>query len=84
MAVCLQDDLGFNFEYIHPYLDGLNSSLDRTLRTSCFNSKKQSPVFVGGPGMDEMPQELVDRVGIKTKVLVDRVGIKTNITEVDS
>lgn len=73
MAVCLQNDLGFQFEYIHPYLDGLNSSLDRTLRTSCFNNRKQSPVFTGGPGMDEVPP-----------VWVDRTGIKTNITEVDS
>lgn len=72
MAVCLQS-LGFQIEYIHPYLDGLNSSLNRTLRTSCFNSSKQSPVFTGGPGMDEVPQ-----------VLVDRAGIKINITEVDS
>ncbi|KAL1827532.1 hypothetical protein ACET3Z_005944 [Daucus carota] len=65
-----QDDLAFKLEYVHPYLDGLNSSRNRTLRTSCFNSRKLSPVFTGGPGMDEVPP-----------IWVDRAGIKTNITE---
>ncbi|KAK1394219.1 Translocon at the outer envelope membrane of chloroplasts 75-III [Heracleum sosnowskyi] len=65
-----QNELGFQIEYVHPYLDGLSSPRNRTLRTSCFSSSKMSPVFTGGPGMDEVPQ-----------VLVDRAGIKTNITE---
>lgn len=69
----MQDDLAFKLEYVHPYLDGLNSSRNRTLRTSCFNSRKLSPVFTGGPGMDEVPP-----------IWVDRAGIKTNITEVDT
>lgn len=73
MGVCLQDDLAFKLEYVHPYLDGLNSSRNRTLRTSCFNSRKLSPVFTGGPGMDEVPP-----------IWVDRAGIKTNITEVNT
>lgn len=67
----MQDDLSFKLEYVHPYIDGLYSSRNRTLRTSCFNSRKLSPVFTGGPGVDEVPP-----------IWVDRAGIKTNITEV--
>ncbi|GAB2285813.1 Putative translocon at the outer envelope membrane of chloroplasts 75-III [Dionaea muscipula] len=65
-----QDDLSFKFEYVHPYLYGLYDPLNRTLRVSCFNSQKLSPVFTGGPGVDEIPP-----------ILVDRSGIKANITE---
>ncbi|CAA7406347.1 unnamed protein product [Spirodela intermedia] len=65
-----QDDLSFKLEYVHPYLDGLYSSRNRTFRTSCFNSRKLSPVFTGGPGMDEVPP-----------IWIDRVGVKANITE---
>lgn len=38
---------------------------------SCFNSRKLSPVFTGGPGVDEVPP-----------IWVDRAGVKANITEV--
>lgn len=57
---------------MHPYLDGVYNPRNRTLRGSCFNSRKLSPVFTGGPGVDEVPP-----------IWVDRAGIKANITEVD-
>lgn len=57
---------------MHPYLDGVYNPRNRTLRASCFNSRKLSPVFTGGPGVDEVPP-----------IWVDRAGIKANITEVD-
>nr|DAD26480.1 TPA_asm: hypothetical protein HUJ06_027948 [Nelumbo nucifera] len=65
-----QDDLAFKLEYVHPYLDGVNNPRNRTFRTSCFNSRKLSPVFTGGPGVDEVPP-----------IWVDRAGFKANITE---
>uniref|UniRef100_A0A0D6R0X4 Uncharacterized protein n=1 Tax=Araucaria cunninghamii TaxID=56994 RepID=A0A0D6R0X4_ARACU len=66
-----QDDLGFKMEYIHPSLDGVaDRTKDRTLRASCFNSRKLSPVFTGGPGLEEVPA-----------IWVDRAGFKSNITE---
>ncbi|OVA15600.1 Bacterial surface antigen (D15) [Macleaya cordata] len=65
-----QDDLAFKFEYIHPYLDGVYDPRNRTFRASCFNSRKLSPVFTGGPGVDEVPP-----------IWVDRAGVKANITE---
>lgn len=67
-----QDDLSFKLEYVHPYLDGVDDrNKNRTFKTSCFNTRKLSPVFVAGPNMDEAPP-----------VWVDRVGFKANITEV--
>ncbi|KAJ9146691.1 hypothetical protein P3X46_028926 [Hevea brasiliensis] len=65
-----QDDLAFKLEYVHPYLDGVYNPSNRTLRASCFNSRKLSPVFTGGPGVDEVPP-----------IWVDRAGLKANITE---
>ncbi|CAK9327006.1 unnamed protein product [Citrullus colocynthis] len=65
-----QDDLSFKLEYVHPYLDGVYNPRNRTLRVSCFNSRKLSPVFTGGPGADEVPP-----------IWVDRAGVKANITE---
>ncbi|KAK4483101.1 hypothetical protein RD792_010278 [Penstemon davidsonii] len=65
-----QDDLAFKLEYVHPYLDGVYNPRNRTFRTSCFNSRKLSPVFTGGPGIEEVPP-----------IWVDRTGIKANITE---
>ncbi|WJX74462.1 Putative translocon at the outer envelope membrane of chloroplasts 75-III [Trifolium repens] len=65
-----QDDLAFKLEYAHPYLDGVDNPRNRTLRVSCFNSRKLSPVFTGGPGLDEVPP-----------IWVDRGGVKANITE---
>lgn len=65
-----QDDLGFKMEYVHPYLDGVRNPRNRTFRASCFNSRKLSPVFTGGPGIEEVPA-----------VWVDRAGFKANITE---
>ncbi|KAI4373445.1 hypothetical protein MLD38_011570 [Melastoma candidum] len=65
-----QDDLAFKLEYVHPYLDGVTDPRNRTLRANCFNSRKLSPVFTGGPGVDEVPP-----------IWVDRAGIKANITE---
>ncbi|GAA0170438.1 hypothetical protein LIER_24693 [Lithospermum erythrorhizon] len=65
-----QDDLAFKMEYVHPYLDGVKNPRNRTLRSSCFNSRKLSPVFTGGPGVDEVPP-----------IWVDRSGVKANITE---
>ncbi|KAE9588160.1 putative chloroplast envelope protein translocase, IAP75 [Lupinus albus] len=65
-----QDDLAFKLEYVHPYLDGVTDPSNRTLRVSCFNNRKLSPVFTGGPGLDEVPP-----------IWVDRAGVKANITE---
>ncbi|XP_062171966.1 protein TOC75-3, chloroplastic [Alnus glutinosa] len=65
-----QDDLAFKLEYVHPYLDGVYNPRNRTMRVSCFNSRKLSPVFTGGPGVDEVPP-----------IWVDRAGAKANITE---
>ncbi|XP_057536080.1 protein TOC75-3, chloroplastic-like [Amaranthus tricolor] len=65
-----QDDLSFKFEYVHPYIDGVYNPRNRTFKTSCFNSRKLSPVFTGGPGLDEVPP-----------IWVDRSGVKANITE---
>ncbi|CAA2969642.1 TOC75-3, chloroplastic [Olea europaea subsp. europaea] len=65
-----QDDLAFKLEYVHPYLDGVYNPRNRTFRASCFNSRKLSPVFTGGPGIDEVPP-----------IWVDRAGVKANITE---
>ncbi|KAL6967576.1 putative translocon at the outer envelope membrane of chloroplasts 75-III [Sarracenia purpurea var. burkii] len=65
-----QDDVSFKLEYVHPYLDGVYNSRNRTFRASCFNSRKLSPIFTGGPGVDEVPP-----------IWVDRAGVKANITE---
>jgi IAP75 family protein translocase len=65
-----QDDLGFKAEYVHPYVDGVDDPRNRTFRASCFNSRKLSAVFTGGPGVEEVPS-----------VWVDRAGIKANLTE---
>nr|ABD33137.1 Bacterial surface antigen (D15) [Medicago truncatula] len=58
-----QDDLAFKMEYAHPYFDGVDNPRNRTLHVSCFNSRKLSPVFTGGPGLDEVPPIWVDRGG---------------------
>lgn len=68
----MKDDLSFKLEYVHPYLDGVTDPRNRTFRASCFNSRKLSPVFTGGPGVDEVPP-----------IWVDRAGVKATITEVD-
>ncbi|KAL9688022.1 hypothetical protein QQ045_032434 [Rhodiola kirilowii] len=60
-----QDDLAFKLEYVHPYFDGVYNPRNRTLKASCFNSRKMSPVFTGGPGFDEVPPIWVDRAGCK-------------------
>ncbi|TKY67376.1 TOC75 protein [Spatholobus suberectus] len=64
------DDFSFKLEYAHPYLDGVYSPINSTLRLSCFNSSKLSPVFTEGPSVDKVPP-----------IWVDRAGIKANITE---
>lgn len=71
LLIVIQDDLAFKLEYVHPYLDGVTNPRNRTFRASCFNSRKLSPVFTGGPGVDEVPP-----------IWVDRAGVKANITEV--
>ncbi|CAK9141503.1 unnamed protein product [Ilex paraguariensis] len=65
-----QDDLAFKLEYVHPYFDGVYNPRNRTFRASCFNSRKLSAVFTGGPGLDEVPP-----------IWVDRAGLKANLTE---
>ncbi|KAI3982817.1 hypothetical protein MKX01_010300 [Papaver californicum] len=65
-----QDDLAFKFEYVHPYLDVVKDPRNKTFRSSCFNSRKLSPVFTGGTWVDEVPP-----------IWVDRAGVKANITE---
>ncbi|GER52006.1 outer membrane family protein [Striga asiatica] len=64
-----QDDLSFKLEYVHPYIDGVYNPRNRTFRTSCFNSRKLSPVFTGGPGTEEVPPIWVDRAGIKANIM---------------
>ena len=71
MGIYVQDDLGFKAEYVHPYVDGVDDPRNRTFRASCFNSRKLSAVFTGGPGVEEVPS-----------VWVDRAGFKANLTEV--
>ncbi|CAH8306321.1 unnamed protein product [Eruca vesicaria subsp. sativa] len=66
-----EDDLGFNLEYVHPYLDGVYSPRNRVFKTSAFNSRKLSSVFTGGPGFED----------VVPPMLVDRAGLKANITE---
>ncbi|KAK6160578.1 hypothetical protein DH2020_003959 [Rehmannia glutinosa] len=63
------DDVDFNFEYTHPYIDGLDNPRNRTFQTTCFNTRKLSPVFRGGPGVDDIP------------IWIDRKGVKATITE---
>ncbi|XP_073054790.1 protein TOC75-3, chloroplastic-like [Primulina eburnea] len=65
-----QDDLAFKLEYVHPYVDGVYNPRNRTFRASCFNSRKLSPVFTGGPGIEDIPP-----------IWVDRAGVKANFTE---
>ena len=63
-----QDDLGFKLEYHHPYVLG-DGDPDKTgFKTCVFNSRKLSPVFTGGPLMDEVPAVWVDRAGAKATV----------------
>ncbi|KAL6868334.1 hypothetical protein ACP4OV_015179 [Aristida adscensionis] len=62
-----QDDLSFNLEYAHPYLDGVEDrSRNRTFKTSFFNTRKLSPGF--GPNMDGAPPFWNDRVGFKANI----------------
>ncbi|KAK3119879.1 hypothetical protein QOZ80_9AG0677020 [Eleusine coracana subsp. coracana] len=72
-GVVVEDDVSFKFDYVHPYMDGVeNRSRNRTFKASCFNSRKLSPVFIAGPRMDEAPP-----------IWIDRRGFKANITECD-
>ncbi|GFQ04988.1 protein toc75-3 chloroplastic [Phtheirospermum japonicum] len=64
-----EDDIDFNFDYTHPYLDGIDNRRNRTFRATCFNTRKLSPVFRGATGADDIP------------IWVDRKGIKATITE---
>ncbi|KAG8386071.1 hypothetical protein BUALT_Bualt03G0110800 [Buddleja alternifolia] len=66
-----EDDIGFNFEYTHPYLDGVDDPRNRTFHATCFNSRKLSPVFRGGPGVDDQSSIWVDRGGIKATITED-------------
>lgn len=70
---------------MHPYLDGLNDPRNRILKASCFNSRKLSPVFTGGPGIDEVPAIWVDRAGIKANITeVSALGIIKGFLELNS
>ncbi|GFQ00898.1 protein toc75-3 chloroplastic [Phtheirospermum japonicum] len=64
-----EDDIDFNFDYTHPYLDGVDNPRNRTFRATSFNTRKLSPVFRGATGADDIP------------IWVDRKGIKATITE---
>lgn len=66
-----QDDLAFRFEYVHPYLDGVNNPRNRVLRASCFNMRKLSPTFTGAPGVHDVPPIWVDRSGVKAVITED-------------
>ncbi|RLM58506.1 protein TOC75, chloroplastic [Panicum miliaceum] len=64
-----KDDLSFNFEYEHPYLDGVeNRSRNRIFKTSFFSTRKFSPVFVADPSMEPVPPLWIDRVGFKANI----------------
>ncbi|KAL5224565.1 hypothetical protein ABZP36_011204 [Zizania latifolia] len=53
----------------HPYLDGMDDrSKSHTFKTSCFNTRKLSSVFIAGLNMDEAPPVWVDRVGFKANI----------------
>lgn len=60
-----QDDLGFKVEYVRPYCWGDKDPQRTAFKVSAFNSRKLSPVFVGGPLSDEVPGVWVDRAGVK-------------------
>ena len=60
-----QDDLGFKIEYNHPYCKGELDAEKSSFRTAIFNSRKISPVFAGGPLLDNVPSVWVDRAGMK-------------------
>ncbi|OEL37019.1 Protein TOC75, chloroplastic [Dichanthelium oligosanthes] len=65
-------DLSFNFDYEHPYLDGVeNRSRNRSFKTNFFNTRKLSPVFVAGPSMEAAPPIWIDRVGFKANIIRD-------------
>ncbi|CAN6362725.1 unnamed protein product [Urochloa humidicola] len=64
-----KEDPSLNFEYEHPYLDGVeNLSRNRTFKTSYFNTRKLSPIFVAGPSMEAAPPLWIDRVGLKANI----------------
>ena len=63
-----QDDLGFKLEYHHPYCLGDGDPDKTNFKTSVFNSRKLSPVFTGGPMMEEVPTIWMDRAGAKATV----------------
>jgi|TARA_Y100001954_G_scaffold238182_1_gene304611 IAP75 family protein translocase len=63
-----QEDLGFKLEYNHPYCRGDNDADKTSLRAAIFNSRKLSPVFTGGPLLQDVPGVWVDRAGLKTAV----------------
>lgn len=78
MCSCVheQDDLQFRLEYAHPYLDGIDNPRNRTGRVACFNTRKLSAVFTGGPTMPEVPAVWVDRAGIKASISeVQRIAL---------
>ena len=60
-----QDDLGFKLEYNHPYVKGELDPNKASFRSSVFNSRRISPVFAGGPLLNNVPSVWVDRAGIK-------------------
>lgn len=63
-----QEDLGFKLEYNHPYLKGDGDSDKTSLKAAAFNSRKLSPVFTGGPLIQDVPGVWVDRAGVKVAV----------------
>jgi len=60
-----QEDLGFKLEYIHPYCKGDSDGDKTSFKAAAFNSRKISPVFTGGPLLQEVPSVWVDRAGLK-------------------
>ena len=63
-----QEDLGFKLEYNHPYCKGAADSDKTSFKAAAFNSRKLSPVFTGGPLIQDVPGIWVDRAGIKATV----------------
>nr|XP_043638224.1 protein TOC75-3, chloroplastic-like [Erigeron canadensis] len=66
-----QDDLEFELQYLHPYLDGVSNPRNRTLQMSCSKTRKHSPDFTGGPEVPEVPNIWVNSSGIKANISED-------------
>ena len=63
-----QEDIGFKLEYVRPYVWGSADPKRAAFKAAAFNARKLSPVFTGGPTMDDVPPMWVDRSGAKATI----------------